>query len=224
MPALPSEQPGRVLRRVLIVEDDETVSRALRLVFVSMGCATTCVRSIAEGLQRLDMRPDLLVLDVRLPDGNGVEMARTAWRTLPAPVVIAMSGGASPEETFALAQAGVRAFLSKPISVDDLRATVERVMRDPPAVEPVVLAQVGHLPVKLVQDSVRKAMVEQALALSGGHHGRAAELLKVSRQAVQQYVLQRGVDPSVDPGRKRRAPGASKRAKAPRDPSDPDPS
>ena len=105
--------------------------------------------------------------------------------------MIAISGEASPEESFRLAQAGVRAYLAKPMGVDELTTKIEAALRGAPELEPLVVAAVGHKPLRGVQGDVRRAMVDQALARAEGNRSEAARLLSVSRQAVQQMVHER---------------------------------
>jgi DNA-binding NtrC family response regulator len=183
--------------RILIVEDDEALCGALARVASRWGDEILQAHRVDEALGLLETNPTLLIVDVRMPDGSGLDVVEAASRRLPVPTMVAVSGVASAEESFRLAQAGVRAYLAKPLGLDEFVSKVEEALREAPALEPIAAAVVGHRPLRSVQDEMRRTMVDQALARAGGNRSAAARLLQVSRQAVQQMVHER--DP-VEPG------------------------
>lgn len=174
--------------KVVIVEDDAVLRRALSRALRDWGAQVTEAESVTTALACLAQRPELVVLDVRLPDGSGIDVARAALRTHPVPLMVAMSGEASASEGFELAQVGVCGYLSKPLVFEDFMATLDAVLQSPPDLGPHLTPQVGRRPFQEIQAAVRRSMVEQALSLSGGNRTGAARLLKVSRQAVQQMI------------------------------------
>ena len=127
-------------------------------------------------------------------EGGGEALARGERRAVvehavkrrPAPAVIAMSGHASPEEAFELARAGARRYLAKPIALEDLMRSIEEALADRPDLEPAIAAHVGQTPMREVVDRVRDVMIDEALAREHGSRTRAAKVLGVTRQAVQQ--------------------------------------
>ena len=129
-----------------------------------------------------------MLLDVRLPDGNGLGIAKLAARLQPKPRIIALSGQATATEAFELALAGVCAFLPKPISLSTLCATLELVLSRPFYIDPFFKDLVGVVSLHDARDDLRRAMVVEALARAGGNKTRAAEILGVTRQAVQQMI------------------------------------
>ncbi len=182
----------RPVRRVLIVEDDRPLCAALvRLARNNWGNDVWQAHSVAEASPLIAQQPDLMIVDVKLPDGDSFGLIEMAWNARPAPVVVAMSGAASPEEAFRLGQLGVRAYVAKPFSVESLSDEVEKALRTPPDFEPIARNAVGQIGVRAVRDLVRDAMFDQALALSEGNLSLAARLLQVSRQAVQQVKRDR---------------------------------
>jgi len=60
--------------RMLIVEDDRTTCGLMERIFSSKGLEVGTAHTVAEGLALLDNRPDYLVLDIGLPDGDGREL------------------------------------------------------------------------------------------------------------------------------------------------------
>jgi DNA-binding NtrC family response regulator len=126
--------------------------------------------------------------------GNASAITVSRW-----PGWSAISGIASAEQAFRLAQLGVRAYLAKPFSLDDLTAAVERILQEAPEFAPLVRASVGRVPMRELQGRVRHLMIDQALARAEGSRSGAARLLDVSRQAVQQVARQRADDSSKEP-------------------------
>ena len=188
---------AREVRRVLLVEDDvalrSAVARALRATGKEIEEAKTC----AEALAALERGFDLVLLDVRLPDGSGVRVAEKAAAMTPAPLIVVSSGEASAQEAFTLAQLGVVQFVSKPFSLDELIAAIDLVQTARVELAPIVRAYVGKADLRMVQDDVRRAMVRQALALSNGNRSAAAKLLRVTRQAIQKFLRHDGAQPKL---------------------------
>lgn len=182
---------GIGLGAVLLVEDEPGMRLALRRLLASRAERVAEATNVTEALAALEAEKfDLVVLDVRLGDESGVEVARAIAQRVPAPAVVAVSGDASPEEAFDLAQCGVRAYVPKgelPDRLDELVA----IAREAPPIEGITKAQVGSRTVRDVQEVVRDVMLDQALAATGGNQSEAAKLLGVSRQAVQQMVARR---------------------------------
>jgi two-component system response regulator RegA len=175
-----------------MVEDDDAlrsaVGRALRSTGRTVEEASTC----ADGLAALVRGFDLLLLDVRLPDGSGVGVAKAAAAMRPAPLIVVLSGEASAQEAFELARLGAVQFMSKPFSFDELLAAIDLVNVARVQLAPIVRSYVGQADLRDVQDNVRRAMVEQALALANGNRSVAARLLRVTRQAIQKFIRTSG--------------------------------
>jgi DNA-binding NtrC family response regulator len=188
--------------RVLIVEDHKPLRQAIARAARGWGAEVLEAGTVGEAQQLLARLPDLVIVDVALPDGHCQPIVEDAVRMRPAAAVIAMSGQASAEEAFRLARAGARRYLTKPISLEDLTHSVEAALADRPSLDALVAAHVGNTPLREVQTGVRRVMIEQALAKARGSRSGAARLLDMTRQAVQQIV--REFDPS-ERGRRGRA-------------------
>lgn len=109
-----------VFSRVLIVDDDAPLRRVLTRFFRRHTVSVWEAKSVAEALPLLDGEPDLVITDVRLPDGSGRKVVEVASQQRPSPVIVAMSGLASAREAFALAQSGARIYLTKPFAEREL--------------------------------------------------------------------------------------------------------
>ncbi len=174
--------------RALIVEDDQRLGPALHAMLVPRYSEVRLLTSAQECLELLNVWiPDLLVLDVCLPDGSAFDIIAHLRKCSPTPYVVAMSGQARVEETFRLGQLGVRSFLSKPFGAVELEAALA-VAEQPPDVALHLRNMVGAKPVQQVVEEVRSQMVSEALAQARGNRRYAARLLQISRQLLQ-YML-----------------------------------
>ena len=174
--------------RVLIVEDHKPLRQAIARAARNWGAEVLEAGTVREGRALLARLPDVVIVDVALPDGQAQPIVEDAVRMRPVAAVIAMSGQASPGEAFELARSGARRYLPKPISLEDLTRSVEEALTDRPVLDPFVAAHVGNTPMREVQHQVRLTMVQQALALAHNSRSGAARLLDMTRQAVQQIV------------------------------------
>jgi len=189
MPAMRKAQ--RKLGRVLVVEDHAPLRKAIAGLVAESGAEVLEAETERDAIALLDPPPDLIICDVYLPDGSAQKIFETSLRLSPEPVKIAMSGYASAEEAFRLAKLGVLAYLPKPFALDELSESIERVLCAPPDIDTLLRASVGQVPMRQLQQRVRRVMVGQALALTSGSRSGAARLLDVSRQAVQQITRAR---------------------------------
>lgn len=80
--------------RLLIVEDDRTTCKLLHVIFSEMGLDVIMAHTVADGLILLSTRPDYLLLDMTLPDGDGREiLQRLRAAGLPTRVIITTGWG-----------------------------------------------------------------------------------------------------------------------------------
>jgi CheY-like chemotaxis protein len=122
--------PGK---KVLIVEDDQTTVLALSAVLRKNGYDTVAAAdaSTAPTVARKEM-PDLIILDMGLPGGNGLQLLRTFKTLLPLafiPVMMLTASGSPQLEADALA-AGAEAFFQKPPDPAAFLAAVKRALGD----------------------------------------------------------------------------------------------
>ena len=159
------------------MEDDSDLAQAIGRAIRSLDPAPRFAETLAQAMRLLSPVPNLIICDVRLPDGSGVALAEATVKLRPLPAVIAISGEATPEEAFQLARNGVRGYLKKPLSLPDLRQTIEHVLAEPLPLEPAVASLVGREEIQDVQSEVRQIMVTQALAMTGNDRTETATLL-----------------------------------------------
>jgi response regulator NasT len=114
------------LERVLVADDEHLVAAGMSSSLTGLGY--TVVGPAGDGLEAIALcrrdPPDLALLDVRMPNCNGLEAAAVVFRELHIPVVI-LSAYSDPEYVSTAAQAGVFGFLLKPASQDQIRVCLE---------------------------------------------------------------------------------------------------
>lgn len=114
---------------IAVVEDDPEYRDAILLPLLARSGFTPVGFGSALELYRslLSERFDLVLLDVGLPDGSGVEIARHLRDTLPAVGIVILSGRMSPTDRMRGLEAGVDAYLGKPVAMQELVATLRNV-------------------------------------------------------------------------------------------------
>jgi two-component system KDP operon response regulator KdpE len=128
-----------VSERILVVDDEPQILRAVRTSLQAAGYEVDVAETAAAALTSAAARPpDAMILDLVLPDGNGIEVCRELRRWTTAPVLVLSAVGDEQEKVAAL-DAGADDYITKPFGVEELlarvRAALRRVDR---AAEPVV--------------------------------------------------------------------------------------
>jgi two-component system, OmpR family, KDP operon response regulator KdpE len=134
--------------RVLVVDDEPQILRALQLKLKTAGYAVETATTAAEALMKAAMKPpEAIILDLLLPDGSGTEVCRElrTWSTVP---IVVLSAVGEEGEKIAALDAGADDYVTKPFSGDELLARVRaQLRRGAPASRPVI--DVGDLKVDL---------------------------------------------------------------------------
>jgi two-component system KDP operon response regulator KdpE len=134
--------------RVLVVDDEPQILRALQMKLRGAGYTVETAASAKEALMKAGMRPpEAIILDLLLPDGRGTDVCRELRRWTTTPILVLSAVGEEKEKIEAL-DAGADDYVTKPFSGDELlarlRAALRRATR---AVEPVL--KVGGLEIDL---------------------------------------------------------------------------
>ncbi|MDR5732076.1 response regulator [Caballeronia sp. LZ025] len=125
LPQAAQQEPGSALR-VLLVEDNEQTSSAMAEVLDMLGHDITVATTVADALACAKRGTfDLLVSDIGLPDGSGLDIAR-AWTTLqPGRPSVAITGYGMDEDIRRCREAGFRDHLTKPVNFARLEALIQ---------------------------------------------------------------------------------------------------
>lgn len=125
--------------RVLVVDDDPALLRALRIGLTALGHEVLVTRSGEEGLsQAARWAPEVVVLDLGLPGIDGFEVCRRLRQWSDIPVLVLSAAGAEEQKVTAL-DGGADDFVTKPFGMAELGARVRAVLRR----QQVVGAQAG---------------------------------------------------------------------------------
>src|SRR5215207_9520323 len=115
--------------RVLVVDDEPQILRGLKVVLRQAGFEVDTAATKSEALDRVAVRPpEMLVLDLILPDGSGVEVCEEirGWSQLP---IIVLSAVGDEREKVRALDAGADDYLTKPFGTDELLARLRAVLR-----------------------------------------------------------------------------------------------
>ena len=115
--------------RILVVDDDETILRTLRINLSAHGFEVEAVRSGRDALESIGQQtPSVVVLDLGLPDLDGVEVLRRIRLTHSVPVIVLSARHQSDDKVEALDQ-GADDYVTKPFGMDELMARVRAAIR-----------------------------------------------------------------------------------------------
>lgn len=114
---------------VLVVEDEMQIRRFVCAALESEGCRVAEAATMAQGMIDAGTRkPDLIILDLGLPDGDGVRFVQDlrAWFNLP---VLILSARSTENDKIGVLDAGADDYLTKPFAVGELLARVRALLR-----------------------------------------------------------------------------------------------
>ena len=123
-PAPVPAQPVLQRRRVLVVDDNVDAAEGLRLLLTLLGMDVRAAHDGASGLvAAAEFRPDLVLLDIGMPDMDGYELARRlrAAHGAQCPTLVVVSGWGQPEDRQRSLDAGIDAHLVKPVGLEQLQ-------------------------------------------------------------------------------------------------------
>jgi two-component system KDP operon response regulator KdpE len=140
--------------RILVVDDEPQILRVLRINLVARQYIVVTATTGAEALTAAKTEhPDLVILDLGLPDLDGVEVIRRlrAWTKVP---VIVLSGRADSQDKVQALDAGADDYVTKPFSVDELLARVRVVTRRQNESDPAAPVTIGRHTIDLARHQI----------------------------------------------------------------------
>lgn len=185
--------------RLLIVDDHEMVREGLKAMLVSepdfaiVGDAANAEQALAL-IERL--RPDIALLDIRLPGTSGIEVCRTVTASYPETAVIILTTYTDDNLIAQAVQAGARGFILKDIERFDLKRSIRAVARGEAAIDPktavAVLAQLRKTPQGNGESAPEQLSSQQLVILrlvaQGLSSREIATRLYLSENTVKGYV------------------------------------
>ncbi len=171
--------------RVLVVDDEPEIVRGLKIVLRNADYAVEAAYTKAEALAALATRPpEALVLDLVLPDGDGVSICKEvrSWSRLP---ILVLSAVGDEREKVRALDAGADDYVTKPFGTDELLARLRAVLRRSPDAGHASQIEIGDLTIDL----------EDRKVLRDGHEVHLTpiefDLLRVLAQHPGRLVTQR---------------------------------
>jgi two-component system KDP operon response regulator KdpE len=142
--------------RVLVVDDEPQIVRALKVVLREAGFESVPAETAAQALDLAAVRPpDAAIVDLVLPDGDGVEVTRTLreWSAMP---ILVLSAVGEEEQKVRALEAGADDYITKPFGARELVARLQAALRRtaPAADEPAITVQ--GLEIDLAARAVRR--------------------------------------------------------------------
>ena len=190
----------------LIVEDDADSARMMAALVINAGFSAATAQSLRDARRQIALQqPDIVLLDLRLPDGNGMALLDDTELMGNSEVVL-MTGHASLETSIQALRYGAADYLIKPVSVKQLQSILSRVMK-PSVLQAEVqtlhddlrrTGRFGHLvgtsgPMKLVYEQIARVAGTSVTVFITGESGTGKELVArtvhdLSRRRVRPFL------------------------------------
>ena len=177
-----------IMADILIIDDDDLMCQTLSHVARRQGHEVTCVHTIGAGLETACRQPfDVVFLDVRMPDGNGLDILPSIKGAPSTPEIVIMTGFGDPQGAELAIKSGAWDYIEKGSSTKEITLSLERALEyrkqkrgDGESRSVVALKRediVGNSPkLKACLDLVAQAAVSDASVLITGETGTGKEL------------------------------------------------
>ena len=178
------------MTKVLVIDDDDSLLRALRIGLTARGYEVHLARSGGEGVaQAALVGPDVIVLDLGLGDLDGLEVCRRirSWSSVP---VVVLSAAGDERRKVAALDGGADDYITKPFSMAELEARLRVAVRHSGATAGEVTTEllVGDLAIDLVHHGVR--LGAETIDLTGREFDLLAYLARhVGKVCTHQMIL-----------------------------------
>ena len=141
---------------VVVIEDELQIRRFVRAALEDEGCRVYDAENAAQGLAETgERKPDLVILDLGLPDRDGIEVIRDlrSWSRVP---VIILSARAEEEDKIEALDAGADDYLTKPFSIGELLARTRALLRRSQTGTPEPIIEFGDVRIDLSRRTVHR--------------------------------------------------------------------
>jgi two-component system response regulator DevR len=183
--------------RVFLLDDHEVVRQGLRALLESGGDIEVVGESglASEAAARIPaLRPDVAVLDARLPDGSGIEVCRTVRAIDPQIKALILTSYDDDEALFAAIMAGAAGYVLKEITGQDLIGAVHQVAQGNSLIDPTLTARVlervrnGPSTAPELADLTEQELKLLALIAEGLTNRQIGERMFLAEKTVKNYV------------------------------------
>ncbi len=199
------------LKEILVVDDEIGIRELLSEILFDEGYRVHLAENAAQAREyRLNHTPDLVLLDIWMPDTDGLALLKewSAQQLLTIPVIM-MSGHGTIETALEAIRVGARDFLEKPIALQKLLKTVAKAMQEgmPPEKSQEQVAEVVNpegmtmvalpldLPLREVREYFDNAYFKYQMQKENGNLTRVAEKVGIERTHLYRKLKQLGIKP-----------------------------
>ncbi|MCK5379207.1 MAG: sigma-54-dependent Fis family transcriptional regulator, partial [Acidobacteria bacterium] len=165
---------------ILVIDDEPSIREMLTIFLEEMGYLVETADTVRNGIAAVDTNAfDLVMCDLRLPDGTGLEVLEHAQKNPAAPPFIIITAHTTPQNALDALRAGASEYLSKPFNVEDLRLILRNLLGAEPsetAVEDSGLIGSSRA-IQKVLSLVGKVAATPSTVLISGESGTGKELL-----------------------------------------------
>lgn len=168
---------GRIIERILVVDDEEGQRTVVSQFLHKMGYSCDMASDAFDALRALDRNPfDLVISDIRMHGKDGLDLAREALGKYPELCFITMTGHAAQYSYNDIIDAGASDFITKPFSVGELKAKIDRIEREKQALRELRTANAAlHATLDDTIDALASSL-EMRDPYTAGHQQRVAAL------------------------------------------------
>lgn len=167
-------------RMILVIDDEPSIREMLTIFLEEMGYAVQTADAVRTGIAAVDSNAfDLVMCDLRLPDGSGLEVLDHARKNPAAPPFIIITAHTTPQNALDALRSGASEYLSKPFNVEDLRLILRNILGAEPAKAPVEDSGLigSSAAIQKVLSLVAKVAATPSTVLISGESGTGKELL-----------------------------------------------
>ncbi len=134
--------------RILVVDDEPQIRRVLTRTLEANGFAVRAVATGEEAIASLRWRPDVILLDLMLPDLDGLEVARRIREQATVPILVLSARGEESQKVLALDR-GADDYVTKPFGTEELLARIRVALRHAAGLSDAPVIEVGDLRIDL---------------------------------------------------------------------------
>jgi len=117
-------------KNILVIDDDESIIWVIKKALEPLGYKILARTKLASGLKAAQDKPHIILLDLILPDGDGLEGLREIRSVNPDTVVIMITANARMQSTITAMKEGAYDYIEKPFDIEELKIVVENAFRD----------------------------------------------------------------------------------------------
>lgn len=167
--------------KILVVDDEKSIREFLTILLQQEEYEVVTAASVGEGINELtSSRPDLVMCDLKLPDGTGLEVLQHARKQNIVTPFIIITAHTTPQHALEALRAGAAEYLSKPFNVDDLKAILTKLLSHSetdqhPFEVPEFIG--SSTPIQRILDTIPRIASTPSTVLITGESGTGKELL-----------------------------------------------